>query len=370
MRIAFLASIITSFILLAASCETEVDVNAPFEDIAVVYALFDPDSTEHAVKVTRLFQGEDNANFLAQDRSLQEYEGLTGVLEEISVSGRDTSVVNEWAISEDAITDKDSGLFYFPEQRVYRLSASLNRSALFRLKLTKPDGGLVSAVTPMVWQPDFEFALDPNTTVRWRTRGMFLISTNGDVDESVDFEVTQPINAKSFDASITFRYKELYTDSSESEIKSIELDLGSYEYSRVRETESSTAQQVIVGIPTVAYFEAIARAVPDITPNSNVLRRLPDTTSAVLQLYFAGEELDTYIEVTSPSTSLLEDKPPYTNVSNGIGIVSTRTRRVAEIRFNAATYNELSDGIIFGLTGAKGFCNPFAGRGMNNSCFN
>jgi hypothetical protein len=38
----------------------------------------------------------------------------------------------------------------------------------------------------------------------------------------------------------------------------------------------------------------------------------------------AADDLNTYMEVTEPSFTIVQEKPPFTNVTNGIGIFSSR----------------------------------------------
>ena len=47
------------------SCETDIDVNAPYEDITIVYSVINPDNTDHYIKINKAFLGESSALDLA-----------------------------------------------------------------------------------------------------------------------------------------------------------------------------------------------------------------------------------------------------------------------------------------------------------------
>ncbi len=43
-----------------------------------------------------------------------------------------------------------------------------------------------------------------------------------------------------------------------------------------------------------------------------------------------AEDLDTYMEVTEPSSSIIQERPPFSNIVNGIGLFSSRTLNVRD----------------------------------------
>ena len=48
------------------------------------------------------------------------------------------------------------------------------------------------------------------------------------------------------------------------------------------------------------------------------------TGSVDFYVYAGGTELATYMEVNEPSSSIIQDRPEYSNIKNGIGIFSSR----------------------------------------------
>ncbi|MCP4294029.1 MAG: hypothetical protein GY786_00280, partial [Proteobacteria bacterium] len=55
----------------------------------------------------------------------------------------------------------------------------------------------------------------------------------------------------------------------------------------------------------------------------------------------AGEEYDTYMNVNGPSTSLVQDRPEYTNIENGIGLFSSRYFKDRNLQLNPLTEVEI-----------------------------
>ena len=61
-------------ILMFSSCETDIDVNADYQDITVVYGLVNPNDTNHYIKINKAFLGEGSALDLAADANNFNYE--------------------------------------------------------------------------------------------------------------------------------------------------------------------------------------------------------------------------------------------------------------------------------------------------------
>jgi hypothetical protein len=66
----------------------------------------------------------------------------------------------------------------------------------------------------------------------------------------------------------------------------------------------------------------------------------------------ASEELSNYIEVTNPSNTIVQEKPIYTNIENGIGIFSSRTGNATfsprKLRLSDRCYDSLYNGVVTG----------------------
>ena len=58
--------ILSIFSILFISCETEVNVNAPWEEVVVVFGLLDQGQELQFVKVNKAFLGDDAAPDMAQ----------------------------------------------------------------------------------------------------------------------------------------------------------------------------------------------------------------------------------------------------------------------------------------------------------------
>lgn len=364
MRLNFTSSvvIVSVFTLLfSASCKNDVEIFAPQSDVTLVYGLLNADDTIHQIKINKVFQGEDAVDKLAKDPSLSEYENLKAVLFELNSDGfgkYDTT--NQWTLTEKTITNKDSGYFYYPNQKIYELEAKLDNTKEYAVWIDKLDGSkIVESKTELI-KPTGDIIIRP---LGLTFLGLSLADDNGPLDK-VLLEMKMPINGKVMDVFLDFSWKDEYQDGSTSGLNTIQYKVGTYVVSKIP-IDANDNIQVTAELNPTSFYEFIAAKVPVVPQGSNIKQRVPEDEPLNFRFVVGGNEFNTYLEVASPSTSILETKPEYTNVENGVGIFSCRTfqNKVAKMSKKSIVY--LVDGEI---TAGRKFCN-YANSTDPNYCF-
>ena len=67
-----------------------------------------------------------------------------------------------------------------------------------------------------------------------------------------------------------------------------------------------------------AFYSVLAAKIP-VNPD---LKRAAGRVDYIFSV--ASDDLNTYMEVTEPSSSIVQYRPPFTNINNGIGLFSSR----------------------------------------------
>ena len=132
---------------LGLACNNELDLNADYQDIGLVYGLLNPKEDTQWVRIHRTYLGEgDPLNSVGNPDSLY-YDTLVVRMEEY-VGGSLTKTI---PLTVDFTTKSlDSGLFTSQDYRLYRTTETLNGSATYRLVIEKPEGGpVISGETPV-----------------------------------------------------------------------------------------------------------------------------------------------------------------------------------------------------------------------------
>ncbi len=74
----------------------------------------------------------------------------------------------------------------------------------------------------------------------------------------------------------------------------------------------------------------------------NVTYRTPDTVQFIISV--AADEFNTYMNINKPSNSIVQERPEYTNINNGIGVFSSRYIKTRNILLNTPSQEELKSG--------------------------
>ena len=73
-KIFSLSAIAAVSLALFSSCDTDVDLTAPYASTTVVFGLLDPQADTQFVKITKTFLGDGNLNDYAMIRDSSEYK--------------------------------------------------------------------------------------------------------------------------------------------------------------------------------------------------------------------------------------------------------------------------------------------------------
>ena len=111
--------------IMFVSCETDIDVNAEYKDIPVVYGLIDAQDSVHYIKITKAFLENGNALDLAAAASNFNYAAgdLEVIVEELD-NGRKiqthslTRTVNEIAKDPGVFDDGENVLYKFTDKSI------------------------------------------------------------------------------------------------------------------------------------------------------------------------------------------------------------------------------------------------------------
>lgn len=306
------------------SCETDFDVTAERKDVTVVYGLLNQQDTFSYIKVNKAFLGEGDALLMAAnpDSSYYPFEDIEVWLEEYS-DGNFTGL----AIPFDTITihDKEAGVFYYPDQVLYyaHTLGKLKQANTYRVIVTNTKSGkIVYAETPLVSAFSIERPLwNPNNPVT---------GFNGTVPYSANWYTAA--NGKRYEMVVRFNYYETEFGSGDTAFKYLDWKFP------VKKAETLSGGRLMEIKYDGAGFLGMIR---------NNIPADPDMKRGIGMIDFiitvGADELNTYIEVNEPSSSLITERPEYSNIENGIGIFSARYQKKQSYFLNVQTTTLIQD---------------------------
>ena len=366
MKLNYTATILAISILALVgveSCKNDIDIFAPEKDVTLIYGLLSVDDAVHQIKINRVFQGQDAIDKLAKDPKLSEYENLSARLIELKdngVGGFDT--LQDWPLVERTISNKDSGYFYYPNQKIYEATATLNNKYNYAVWVDKLDGSKIVESTTELIRMRGEILKKPKPQSLNRI-GLSL-ALNGKPLESIEIEMNLPFNAKVVDVYLDFTWHDEFYSGAADEYHTISYKVGTDVVANIPTQDSDQGIVKIDLIPS-AFYQFIAANAPVVPNGSDLKQRVAHDIPLKFRFIVGGNELNTYVEVASPSTSLLETKPEYTNVINGVGIFSCRSFSYKTSLMSKSSIEYLVNGEI--MAGSK-FCN-YSNSTSTDYCF-
>lgn len=308
-RMKFLTfNIILSLALLTFnSCETEVELGAPYEKIPIVYGLLDVNDTLHFIKITKAFGGSGNSVEVAQIPDSSYFNTVDGQVEVVV----DNEVVNTYNLMDTIIPNKEPGAFYYPEQKVYYFKEeSLPPEATYRLVLNIDEGDLeVEAETDLINGVSIS-SPSSFSSINLATPN----SSSDNVYSSTIVTWIDNVNAVLYGLTMDFVYEEEYVDGS-SQIIKLNWNLGQFD-----ESDGNSA-----GISANVLGEDFYPWLGDnMENNDQVVKRI--FRYVQFHLSAADETLQTYIDISEPVTGIVQSKPEFTNIEGGRGIFASRNR--------------------------------------------
>lgn len=321
--------LLSSFIY---GCSTDFDINAGWEDITVVYCLLNQNDSVHYVKINKAFLGNGNALTMAANADSCTYGNNLEVTMEEWINNAQTQVWTNTTIIKTldttTIYNKEPGIFYYPNQVVYKFNAfldTLDQNALYKLNIkNKKSGKLIYSQTPLVHTFSIvKPASGPTATAVFHSTNPYQVKWYSGV------------NGKLYQVLIRFNYWEKDINTGDSTKLSVDWILGLFNSVGIQGNEEMT---------TSYSGDAFFRYLSDQIPNKpDVIRHL-----AVPNVDFiftvAADEFYTYMEVNEPTSGIVQEKPEYTNISNGIGIFSARYEIDVKLPMNPTSIDSLFNG--------------------------
>jgi len=320
--------------LLLLRCETDIDVIAPKRDMTIIYGLLEANQGRHYIRINKSFVGEQSASEMASVQGINEYSDseLQARIMELNAPG-DATPVREWTLQSTYINSKESGAFNSDSNKVYYFDAQLDVGKYYRIECKVNINGepekTVTAITNVVGDRAADGGLEQLRLVRPRNSGNN--SSNGGTERTKDEVVFITVGGYASDYKVEWSgtedgaryttYARLYyreidpVSGSVIRNDSVTLPMGTKEV-------APGSGNVTFEVNTQDIFATIGRKVPDYMATDNFVREVSDTLQFFVEV--ANDELSTYITISNPVTEVVQQKPEYTNVDNGIGIFASR----------------------------------------------
>lgn len=283
-------------LLLLASCDNEIDINAPWIETPVVYGLLDADTNVQYIRIQKTYL---NSVDQTTSQGAQYPDSLyfdTLVVKVFSNTGQEFNFVK-------TTYPKDDGFFTNDKSVVYRATGFQpnTNSTTYRLNIFSPKSGKTYFSNTSVIARS-TFSSSP-VSIRYRP----------DLNTNLLYRATPGTNSVIIDAVIRLKY--------------IEYPVGNPSAAVLKFVDYFSDQSLVLS-STGDYqrfnnlrnmFDVMATKIP---VNNAVERRFQSIDYA----FYAGTtDLKLVIDLSKPSQSLVQVKPEFSNIEGGLGIFTGRT---------------------------------------------
>lgn len=348
--------------LLAASlltaCSTELDINEPYKDITIVYGLLNQKDSVHFVKINKAFLGEGNALDMALVRDSSEYSGEAISYAKVFRVNSSGTVLDSFPLLDTIVVNREPGTFYSPVQKLKYFVTPFTQTFppspnplgirmflwhddQYQIRL-KINDITVSSTTAIANDfPISQFNVNtPTTNVPVNFR-----NTSGTDYRDYLFEWDSRPDCKRFEVSYRFNFDEV--TGTDTVTKTITRRIGT-------KVASSNGQTLAVSIPGESFYSTIGSSIKAQPNWQNVNKRIFRGMDFLVSV--ANDDFHNYLTLTEPVTGIVNDRPQYSNLENGIGIWGSRyTKNVIGKRLNTHSFEELKNGPY---TVGLHFCSP------------
>ena len=295
---------LTAVATLFFSCSTDFDLKADWKDIAVVYAILDPTDTAQYVKLNKAFLGDADAYEMAQESDSLFYPEAEVFLDDGTGNPIKLEPTNEIV--------KDSGIFAYDYNQLYKTTATLNASRSYDLLIQIPGKGDVTSTTSLIETLD---VTKPSNNV---VHKVGLASDSETLEYKTEFYANEV--GEIYSLTLRFHWMEYMDGDIEN------ATYHSLEWPQSSKSKLSDNEEMFMTIDGASFYQYLAS---NIEASEGGLKREAIGIDFIFTV--AGTELASYIEVNGPSDGIIQERPNFTNITNGIGVFSSRYTKTIEL---------------------------------------
>ena len=284
------------------SCETDFDVNANWKDVTIVYGLIDPNNEDQLIKINKAYLGQGDAIQMASISDSTNYDpsNLIVKIHRVREQVFNTYDTLSTVVLTDTVLDKDDGLFSTDDNIIYTFkkpSSFYNTNSIYVLEiLNLSSAQKVTSETEIINSFSFE-SLNPS--FEW---GLY----NGELADSLRFR-TKNIEWQNSNNGVIYQLDILINYLENGIVNSLSWSQPLVEYS---------SGNMSLKIKGDQFFQFLENNLDNNTTKQFLNLDLVMTIGA--------QDLKTYIDVNQPFSGIVQERPVFSNIDNGVGLFSSR----------------------------------------------
>ena len=319
--------------MLFMACETDFEVNANWKEVTVVYGLLDQSKQQQYIKINKAYLGEgdalqmasvaDSVNYNPEDLVVKIYKVKNGTFGTVDTIG--------FVTLHDTILEKEEGLFSTDENIIYTVPSNFflvtnaDEKDYILSIYNKKTKRIVSAKSNLIHELNLDippskpmgfYGIIPNPVVlpldKSQTTVNWYHAKNGKI-----YQIIARI---------------YYTDFFQNDTISNYIDW------TVHPDPYDGSSEMHYTFEGDVFVNTLATKITN-TDINLIARRLSH-----IDLFFTvgSEDLYTYMAVNEPFEGIVQERPVFTNINNGVGLFTCRYNKSHTMLFPSSTREGLS----------------------------
>ena len=332
LRQIYIISLLFSLLIAGFSCSTELEVNAPYRETKVLYSILDPTLPFQTVRISKGFLSDGRSALdIAKNSPDSSLYDPSVLLVEL-IEKKSGVEIRRWVCKDTVYTGKPDGIFYSPEQLVYKtpnllLDTTNFTTVNYTFKITnKATGNISEAITNIparnfrILEPISDVPSDP-VTINFRSKA----------DSKI--RVSQPSNVEIAQITILWKIRVIRNIGGLLDTTFEDWFMNSPGIAPIQGSEAQ-------GFFGRGQFWPYIQTELANRGNANVVSR--KFLTGRLYVYGGNKEYDNYRTVNGNYNVITQSLPIYTNVSNGLGIVCSRNLRSFPVKVSNSSLDTLN----------------------------
>ena len=316
------------FAVMFYACSTDIDLYADYKEIPIIYGILDAKADTNYVKITRLMSVEGDA-YLTATNPDSSYS--PGKLDVRIVEYCNGDSIREIILDTITIHNKEQGVFYAPDQKLYYTTEKLNLNApkkhySYCLKVVLPDR-LLTSKADMVGNSGFSAQ---SLAVNFSKAYFGMASRK--------FLFRPATNATIYQVKMSFTFLEQRTPDDDSVPRTMYWDVGSF--SNDFFFYSTDGDAYVFPYRPEAFYDKLKEFIGGDTAVAGLKRYIGDYPVEV-SITAGGEHLRQYIYNNDVSGGFITGDPEFALIDGGFGVFSSRTTTRKSVRLGGETVPDL-----------------------------
>ncbi|MDA3820157.1 MAG: hypothetical protein PF590_06850 [Candidatus Delongbacteria bacterium] len=314
---------------MVTSCEEEVDVNADWKNIPVVYGLLNQNDSVHYIKLNKAFLGDASAINMAQESDSLFYDDAEVYINQI-INGQISKRLNFVAVDTipkpEGLFANDRNSIYVYEGKIQALNNSGNPYT-YELHVNIPSAN--KHCTSAIELISGARIVDPSSIREIALNSYDIGSVNAKYETGENGRIYQMV----------FRFYYLEVTNEGDTIK----DCPPIEIYWPVTIVVGAGSQIGLEFPVEKFYDILLDSIQE---NENLTRLVRYPKSVSFTLHAADENFQIYSSLSEPAAGVVQEKPFFTNINNGVGLFAARLTKQTFNKVSNPTISTLANDTI------------------------